>query len=186
MNTHVDPMIIKRTVRQNVRSRSPELRRDRYRSRSRSPMHRDRGYDDDYGRPARPTIRDRYDYDDPRIEARREALYRQKIREEIEARTRQEYVPRTLAETVQNRPSHDSGIRLQVTNLEGTVSQEDLSELFGDIGPLKRVRVPTPGTAEILFCNKEDAERAVDVYHNRQLDGKPMKCSLMVSRAAPL
>ena len=65
------------------------------------------------------------------------------------------------------------------------MTQEDLSELFGDIGALKRVRMSNPGQAEVIFCNKEDAERAIDVYHNRQLDGKPMKCSL-VTGGAPL
>ena len=57
-----------------------------------------------------------------------------------------------------------------------SVSQKDLSELFGDIDHLKCVRMPNPGQAEVVFCNMEDAERAVDIYHNRLLDGKPMKC----------
>jgi len=179
MNAHVDPLIIKRTVRQDVRSRSPQPHQ-RYRSRSRSPI--GRGYDDEYSRPI--VSRARYDYDDPRIEARKEALYRQKIREEEEARRQQEYIPRTLAESVSSRPAFN-GVKLQVSNLVQSVTQEDLSELFGDIGALKRVRMPNPGQAEVIFCNKEDAERAIDVYHNRQLDGKPMKCSL-VTGGAPL
>jgi hypothetical protein len=33
-----------------------------------------------------------------------------------------------------------------------------------------------PGHAEVTFINKTDAARAVEIYHNRQLDGKPMKC----------
>ena len=65
---------------------------------------------------------------------------------------------------------------LQVSNLSTSVSQKDLSELFGDIDHLKCVRMPNPGQAEVVFCNMEDAERAVDIYHNRLLDGKPMKC----------
>jgi hypothetical protein len=36
-----------------------------------------------------------------------------------------------------------------------------------------------PGHAEVTFINKTDAARAVEIYHNRQLDGKPMKCQMV-------
>ena len=36
-----------------------------------------------------------------------------------------------------------------------------------------------PGHAEVTFVERKFAERAVEVYHNRQLDGKPMKCQLV-------
>ena len=66
------------------------------------------------------------------------------------------------------------------------MSQEDLSELFGDVGTLRRVKMlPTPGSAEIVFMNKEDADRAIEVYHNRQLDGQPMKCQMVTTGPAP-
>ena len=51
-------------------------------------------------------------------------------------------------------------------------------ELFGDVGALRKAKVATPGQAEVTFVNHEDAEKAVEIYHNRQLDGKPMKCTL--------
>ena len=41
-----------------------------------------------------------------------------------------------------------------VSNLQASVSQEDLSELFGDVGPLRRVKMLGPGSAEIVFLNK--------------------------------
>ena len=41
-----------------------------------------------------------------------------------------------------------------VSNLQTSVSQEDLSELFGDVGPLRRVKMLGPGSAEIVFLNK--------------------------------
>lgn len=66
-----------------------------------------------------------------------------------------------------------------VSNLQTSVTQDDLNELFGDIGALKKTRVTTPGTAEVIFINREDANKAIEVYHNRQLDGKPMKCQMM-------
>jgi hypothetical protein len=44
-----------------------------------------------------------------------------------------------------------------VTNLLPSVTQEDITELFGDVGPLKRAKVTTPGTAEIVYINYNDA-----------------------------
>lgn len=35
------------------------------------------------------------------------------------------------------------------------------------------------GVAEVVYRNYKDAVKAVDVYHNRQLDGQPMKCMLI-------
>ena len=90
--------------------------------------------------------------------------------------------------------------------------QEDILELFGDIGALRRAKLVNPGHAEVTFINKTDAargetmagdvyngytntgytesmagmisnllvySRAVEIYHNRQLDGKPMKCTMV-------
>jgi len=36
-----------------------------------------------------------------------------------------------------------------------------------------------PGHAEVVFVNRTDAKKAVEIYHNRQLDGKPMKCQIV-------
>lgn len=46
--------------------------------------------------------------------------------------------------------------------------------------------VVRPGTAEVIYVNQKDAISAVDAYHNRQLDGQPMKCLLVNSRSAAL
>jgi len=78
-----------------------------------------------------------------------------------------------------------AGTKVVVSNLQTSVSQEDLSELFGDVGSLRRVKMVSSGVAEIVFTNKEDADRAIEVYHNRQLDGKPMKCQLVTTGPAP-
>jgi polymerase delta-interacting protein 3 len=53
--------------------------------------------------------------------------------------------------------------------------------LFGDIGPLVKATLQRPGMAEVVYTRREDALRAVDVYHNRQLDGLPMHCTLATS-----
>ena len=86
------------------------------------------------------------------------------------------------------------GSKIVITNLQTTVSEGDVLELFGDIGAVRRAKVKkvfysdswidlagdifqlvTPGHAEVTFVNKKDALKAVEIYHNRQLDGKPMK-----------
>jgi hypothetical protein len=55
-------------------------------------------------------------------------------------------------------------------------------ELFEDVGPLVTSRLVRPGTAEVVYQVHKDAVKAVDLYHNRQLDGQPMKCMLVNSR----
>jgi RNA recognition motif-containing protein len=71
------------------------------------------------------------------------------------------------------------GTKVVVSNLQPTVTQEDIMELFGDVGPLKRAKVAVPGTAEVVYVNMNDALKAVEVYHNRQLDGRSMKCQIV-------
>merc|ERR1712179_182126 len=63
------------------------------------------------------------------------------------------------------------GTKIVIQNLQTSVTQEDILELFGDIGALRRAKLVNPG----------DAVKAVEIYHNRQLDGKPMKCQLVGS-----
>lgn len=70
------------------------------------------------------------------------------------------------------------GFKVMITNLQTSVTQEDVLELFGDIGALRRAKLIAPGHAEVTFVNRKDALKAVEIYHNRQLDGKPMKCIL--------
>ncbi|XP_067640583.1 uncharacterized protein [Eurosta solidaginis] len=77
-----------------------------------------------------------------------------------------------------------SGYRIVVSNLHSSVSQSDIQELFEDIGPLYDSRLVRPGVAEVIYKSLADAEKAVDTYHNRQLDGQPMKCLMVNPRAS--
>ncbi|XP_014254403.1 polymerase delta-interacting protein 3-like [Cimex lectularius] len=79
-------------------------------------------------------------------------------------------------------PIRQEGYRIVVSNLQPSVTHEDIKELFEDIGTLIGSRVVRPGTAEVVYKNMEDAVTAVDTYHNRQLDGQPMKCLLVKPR----
>lgn len=77
-----------------------------------------------------------------------------------------------------------SSYRIVVSNLHSSVTQSDIKELFEDIGELCESRLVRPGVAEVIFRNLKDAEKAVDTYHNRQLDGQPMKCLLVNPRSS--
>lgn len=59
-----------------------------------------------------------------------------------------------------------------------------LKELFEDVGPLLDARLVRTGVAEVIFEKLKDAQTAVDTYHNRQLDGQPMKCLLVNPRSS--
>ncbi|XP_050507224.1 polymerase delta-interacting protein 3 isoform X2 [Diabrotica virgifera virgifera] len=75
-----------------------------------------------------------------------------------------------------------AGHRIVVSNLQQTVTQDDIKELFEDIGQLLTAKLVRPGVAEVVYKNLKDAQKAVDTYHNRQLDGQPMKCLLVNKR----
>ncbi|XP_022910106.2 polymerase delta-interacting protein 3-like isoform X1 [Onthophagus taurus] len=74
------------------------------------------------------------------------------------------------------------GHRIVVSNLQGGVTEDDIRELFEDIGELLVARLVRPGTAEVIYKDLKDAQKAVETYHNRQLDGQPMKCLLVNKR----
>lgn len=78
----------------------------------------------------------------------------------------------------------NAGYRIVVSNLHSSVSQSDIKELFEDIGELIDARLVRSGVAEVIFEKLKDAENAVETYHNRQLDGQPMKCLLVNPRAS--
>ena len=44
-------------------------------------------------------------------------------------------------------------------------------ELFGAIGEMKKARLVKPGTAEVIYKDRSDAQMAVKKYHQRELDG---------------
>lgn len=83
-----------------------------------------------------------------------------------------------------SQPHVEQGYRIVVSNLKDSVNSEDIKELFEDIGDLIASRVVRPGTAEVIYKHQKDAIKAVETYHNRQLDRQPMKCMLVTPRAS--
>lgn len=151
LTTEVDPKVLHRTVET---SRRQHVRRER----SRSPMERDRS--PIRGRPVT-------GFADARRSAQREE---------------RDEGPRTMGSRLDGNGTGVSplqGTKIVIQNLQTSVTQEDILELFGDIGALRRAKMVNPGHAEVTFINKADAARAVEIYHNRQLDGKPMKCTMV-------
>ncbi|KAI9154270.1 hypothetical protein LWI28_023616 [Acer negundo] len=81
--------------------------------------------------------------------------------------------------------SIETGTKLYISNLEYGVSNEDIKDLFSEVGDIKRYTIHfdrsgrSKGTAEIVFTRQTDALAAVKRYNNVQLDGKPMKIEIV-------
>ncbi|KAI9160313.1 hypothetical protein LWI28_007011 [Acer negundo] len=81
------------------------------------------------------------------------------------------------------------GAKLYVSNLHYGVTNEDIRELFSEIGELKRYAIHydkngrPSGSAEVVYTRKSDAFVALNRYNNVLLDGKPMKIEVVGTNA---
>ncbi|KAK9676151.1 hypothetical protein RND81_11G058000 [Saponaria officinalis] len=86
-------------------------------------------------------------------------------------------------------PVMESGTKLYISNLDSGVSNNDIRELFSEIGELKRYAIHfdksgrPSGSAEVVYANRSDAFAAHKRYNNVQLDGRPMKIEVVTPNA---
>ncbi|KAL6560881.1 hypothetical protein OROHE_006058 [Orobanche hederae] len=79
----------------------------------------------------------------------------------------------------------EAGAKVYISNLDVGVSNEDIRELFLEIGELIRYAIHfdkngrPSGSAEVVFARRSDAFQAFKRYNNVQLDGRPMKIEIV-------
>ncbi|GAB4831579.1 hypothetical protein Ancab_005591 [Ancistrocladus abbreviatus] len=82
-------------------------------------------------------------------------------------------------------PRSENGTKLFISNLDNGVSNDDIRELFSEIGELKRYAIHydkngrPSGSAEVVYAKRSDAFAALKRYNNVQLDGRPMKIEML-------
>ena len=81
-----------------------------------------------------------YDYDDPRGAMDREADILRRRQREAELHSGASELTRGGVASVQG-VSPLQGTKVVIQNLQTSVTQEDIEELFGDIGALKKAKV---------------------------------------------
>lgn len=80
-----------------------------------------------------------------------------------------------------NTPSHQSdSAQISISNLHVQVTEADVREIFSGIGRIKKVAVHydargrSRGTAVLTFQTRGQAIKAVNEYHQAEVDGRPM------------
>lgn len=84
---------------------------------------------------------------------------------------------------INDRLSGVQGASILISNLIPSITQSEIIELFGDIGIMTSVNMINQTTALVTYQSSSDAVKAVKVYHNRLLDGKPMYVNMMPNSA---
>merc|ERR1719228_109438 len=94
-----------------------------------------------------------------------------------------------------SRPKQDSGIKgITISNLDYEVTEDDVREIFQKIGKVKKAIVhynaqgQSRGTAIVYFYNNAHCIKAVNEYHQAEVDGRPMyvKAIATVSGDSPI
>ncbi len=75
--------------------------------------------------------------------------------------------------------------KLYVGNLPFASTAQDLEALFGQVGPVSVVEIifdkftgRSRGFAFVTMANAEDAQKAVEKFHNHQIEGRPLAVNI--------
>jgi len=74
--------------------------------------------------------------------------------------------------------------KIQITNLDFNVTEDDVKELFGEFGGLKKAAIhftsegKSMGVADLVYARRADAIKAIKQYNGVQLDGRPMRIAI--------
>jgi RNA recognition motif-containing protein len=74
--------------------------------------------------------------------------------------------------------SSSDAATILITNLQSSVTEDDVIELFSEIGHINEIKTLSRGCFQVIYSKEEEAEQAVSKYHNRLLDGQLMYVSL--------
>ena len=87
--------------------------------------------------------------------------------------------PNVSTPTALASPQSTTGFSVVVSNLNPSVTQAEVTELFNEIGPVQSVQVINSSTAMVTYYNAAHASQAIAEYNNRFLDGQPMQVTLI-------
>jgi len=90
--------------------------------------------------------------------------------------------------------NRNAGKTVTVSNLDAEVTENDVKEIFQKIGKVVKASLNfdangrSRGTGEVIFANKNQAQKAVDEYDRAEVDGRPMYLKLVggAEPAAPV
>lgn len=84
-----------------------------------------------------------------------------------------------------NAAPQTTGFSVIVSNLAPGVTQGEIFELFGEIGPVQSVQTINSSTSMVTFYNSAHAAQSIAEYNNRFLDGQPMLVTLIPAPSNP-
>ncbi|CAI7721474.1 THO complex subunit 4, putative [Plasmodium vivax] len=88
----------------------------------------------------------------------------------------------------QNHDERDSQVRVKISNLDYTISKNDLMELFRNVCKVVNAWINydhtdrSDGTGVCVFENINDAQKAIDKYDGSQIEGMAIKMEIMHRR----